>query len=75
LTSAVRAWPIADVLDDKGVDGQTHIAQIVGRDLLHLLGKGVAVFVDLLYCQCAQDGSQVACQGLVRHMLDLVLAF
>ncbi len=64
---------VLDVLDGKGNDAQAHRCHVARRHLLHLLGKGVAVAVDILDGHGAENGAQVAFQRLQGHVADLVL--
>jgi hypothetical protein len=63
---------VAQVADGEGVDAESHVAQVAGRDLLHLLGELVAVLVDVLDAERAQDRAQVALHGLQRDPRDLL---
>ena len=63
---------VADVADREGVDAEAHVREVAGRDLLDLLGELVAVLVDVLDRQRAEDGAQVALHGLERDLRDLL---
>ena len=65
---------VADVADGEGVDAQPHVGEVAGRDLLHLLRELVAVLVDVLDRQRAEDGAQVALHRLQRDLGDLLRA-
>ena len=64
---------VVDVLDGEGEDLDAHSAHVGGCDLPDEAGELVPVLVDLLHGEGAQDGPQVALQGLQDGRLDLVL--
>ena len=66
------ALAVADVADGEADDAQAHVGHVAGGDFLHLRGEGVAVLVDVLDGHRAQDGAQMAFQGLHGDVLDFV---
>ena len=63
---------VADLLDRQDVDVDAHLLQIDGRLVGHLLGEGLAIGVDLLHGERAENRPQVPLQRLEDHPLDLL---
>ena len=64
---------VIHVLYGEGEDLNSHSTHVGGRDLPDQACELVPVLVDLLHGEGAQDGPQVALQGLQDCRLDLVL--
>ncbi len=62
---------VADLLDGQDVDVDAHLLEIDGRLVGHLLREGLAVGVDLLDGQRAEDRPQVPFERLEDDALDL----
>ena len=66
------AFLIADLLHGEHVHADAHALQVLGGFRRQLLGETLAVAIDFLDGQRAQDGSKVTLQGLKDDFLDLV---
>ena len=69
------AFFVAHVFDHKAVDTETHVGQVTGGYFLHALGEDVALAVDLLDGQRADDGAQVTSQRFVGDFSNFVARF
>ncbi len=66
---------VADIADGEGVDSEAHVREVPGGDLLHLLRELIAVLVDVLDAERAQDRPQVALHRFERDLGDLLGRF
>jgi hypothetical protein len=66
------ALRVANIADGKADNAQAHVGHVAGGDFLDFGGEGVAVLVNILHGHRAQNGAQVAFQGLRGHALDFV---
>lgn len=66
---------VANVLQRVRHHGNTHIDQIRGGHLEHLLAELLAILVDLLHRHRAHNGALVTLQRDQRNVLDLLFGF
>ncbi len=64
---------VADLLDRQHVDADAHLLEVRGRLAGQLLREALAIAVDLLDGQRAEDRSQVAFERLEDDLLDLIV--
>ena len=66
------ALAVANVADGEADNAQAHVGHVAGGDFLDFGGEGVAVLVNILDGHGAQNGAQMALQGLRGDVLDFV---
>jgi len=66
------ALPVADVADGEADDGEAHVGHVAGGHFLDFGGEGVAVLVDFLDGHGAENGAQMALEGLHGDVLDVI---
>jgi hypothetical protein len=75
LSQSVQvALVVLDVPQSEADDLQAHLGEVGGGGLLYLDGEQLPVLVDILDHHGTQDRTQVAFQGLLGHVHDLVAA-
>ena len=67
------AFFVADLLDRQHVDADPHLLEVLRRLARQLLREALAIAVDLLHGQRAEDRSQVPFERLEDHLLHLVV--
>ena len=66
------ALAVADVADGEADDAQAHVGHVAGGHFLDLRGEGVAVLVNFLHRHRAENGAQMAFQGLRGDAFDFI---
>ena len=66
------ALPVLNVANGETDDAQPHVGHVAGGDFLDFGGKLIAVLVNVLHGHRAENGAQVAFQGLGCDTLDFV---
>ena len=63
---------VANVANGEADDAQAHVGHVAGGHFLDFRSEGVAVLVNVLHRHRAENGAQMAFQGLGGDVLDLV---
>ncbi len=66
------ALAVANVADGEADDAQAHVGHVAGGHFLDFGGEGVAVLVNVLDRHRAENGAQMAFEGLRGDVLDFV---